>query len=117
MKPAVLLGVDAIAGEEATVTALRDLGPDTVILTAGKHGAIVGTSSGVTRFPPPAVEVIDTTGAGDTFCGAFAADLASGSAIEDAVAYGVLASALSVTRQGAQSSIPTRSEVERTSTA
>jgi ribokinase len=58
------------------------------------------------------VEVIDTTGAGDTFCGAFIAALANGDSITGASRYGVRASALSVTRAGAQSSIPTQKQVE-----
>lgn len=108
---ATLLDVEAIADPEAAVTSLLELGPDTVILTAGANGAHAGTGRGVEWHRPPSVEVVDTTGAGDTFCGAFVSELARGAPIDEAVRYGVIASALSVTRPGAQSSIPTRAEI------
>lgn len=108
---AVLLDDEAVAEAEAAAASLLELGPDTVILTVGANGACVGTSDGIAWHRPPSVEVVDTTGAGDTFCGAFASELARGASIDDAVRYGVLASALSVTRPGAQSSIPTREEI------
>lgn len=108
---AVLLDDEAVADAEAAAASLLELGPDTVILTVGANGACVGTSDGIAWHRPPSVEVVDTTGAGDTFCGAFASELARGASIDDAVRYGVLASALSVTRPGAQLSIPTREEI------
>ena len=57
-------------------------------------------------------EVVDTTGAGDTFCGVLAASMAEGMAFRSAVERAVLASGLSVTKAGAQASIPTRAEVD-----
>jgi ribokinase len=59
----------------------------------------------------PAVKAIDTTAAGDTFIGGFAAELARGSAVSAAIAFGQRAAALAVTREGAQPSIPQRSEI------
>ncbi len=110
---AALLDADAAGTVEGTVAALLDLGPETVILTAGAKGACAGMSDAIQWHRPPSVDVVDTTGAGDTFCGAMVCELARGASLEDAVRYGVIASALSVTRPGAQSSIPTRTDIEQ----
>lgn len=110
-----LLEVDSMPDPLAAVTQLMGAGPETVILTVGKDGAWIGDRNGVDQYRPPPVEVIDTTGAGDTFCGAFTAELATGATTRDSVKYAVTASALSVTKPGAQSSIPTRAEVEASS--
>lgn len=110
---AILLDVETVADPGAAVASLLQLGPDTVILTAGANGACVGTGDGIAWLRPPDVEVVDTTGAGDTFCGAFVSELARGASISEAARYGVLASALSVTRPGARSSIPTRAEIRQ----
>ena len=63
-------------------------------------------------FPARKVEAVDTTAAGDCFSGAFVTGLAEGKSIADAVAMANLASSLAVTRKGAQSSIPTRQELD-----
>lgn len=108
---AILLDIADQMDLASSVSRLRELGIGTVVLTMGKDGAFVGNGHDVVQHRPPAVQVVDTTGAGDTFCGAFVAELARGSSIDDAARYGITASALSVTRDGAQSSIPTRDEV------
>ncbi len=64
------------------------------------------------HFPAPRVKAVDTTAAGDTFVGGFAAALASGKSEVDAIRFGQVAAALSVTRSGAQPSIPTLLEVQ-----
>jgi ribokinase len=108
----VLLQESGTGQPPATLVArLRELGIATVILTAGAEGAFVGDEADVRQYAPPAVEVVDTTGAGDAFCGAFVARLAAGDATDEAVEFAVVASAISVTRAGAQSSIPNLAEV------
>ncbi len=109
---AALLDLGAASTIEGAVASLLDLGPETVILTAGANGACTGTRNGLQWHRPPIIDVVDTTGAGDTFCGALVCELARGVALVDAVRYGVVASALSVTRPGAQSSIPTRNDID-----
>ncbi|MFC4821129.1 ribokinase [Dokdonella ginsengisoli] len=83
-----------------------------VIVTLGERGCIARVGGQTLRQPAFAVEVVDTTGAGDTFCGALVAALARGGAMADALREACAASALACTRMGAQSSIPTRAEVE-----
>ncbi|WP_304175997.1 ribokinase [Phenylobacterium aquaticum] len=83
-----------------------------VIATLGGDGAVIVRDGQVTRIPGRKAQVIDTTGAGDCFCGALAARLAQGSDLEAAVIYANAAAAISVTRAGAATSSPTRAEVE-----
>ena len=92
--------------------ALVALGPATAIVTVGDEGAVVHTGGRAVSIPAPRVEVVDTTGAGDAFSGAFAARLAAGADPATAASYGVAAGSLAVTRAGAQPSMPRREEVE-----
>lgn len=87
-----------------------------VIVTLGAGGAMYcqGTSSGHVR--PPAVDVVDTTGAGDTFVGAIAEAVSRETSLDDCVRWAVSASALSVTSLGAQSGMPTRVELDQFTT-
>jgi len=64
-------------------------------------------------FPAPSVDVVDTTGAGDAFCGAFAADLARGVDPFLAARTGVVAGSLATTIPGAYPGIPRRDAIER----
>jgi ribokinase len=95
---------------ESAASALRELGPQNVIITLGAAGAYV-LANEVSLIEPPRVEVVDTTGAGDAFCGAFAAQIAKGAEIEFAARAGVVAGALSVTKPGAQPSQPYWKEI------
>lgn len=83
-----------------------------VVLTAGAVGAYGVEDGEVFHVAAPAVQVVDTTGAGDTFCGAFAACLAHGVPFGEAVAWSVVAGSLATTISGAQPSIPRREVVE-----
>jgi ribokinase len=91
---------------------LVGLGPRTAIVTLGEDGAVVRSKGRVAEIPAPKVEVVDTTGAGDAFSGAFAARLAAGADALAAARYGVAAGSFSVTKAGAQPSQPRREEVE-----
>ncbi|HEU4807437.1 MAG TPA: ribokinase [Homoserinimonas sp.] len=104
-----------IGGSEDLATASLALAAkvDHLIVTLGaqgsqlyKDGVVVGTVT------PPKVTAVDTTGAGDTFCGAFATAVAEGLALQEAVRFATAASALSVESVGAVSSIPSRSSIE-----
>ncbi len=93
------------------VAHLLALGAGTVVLTLGKDGAQVSTASGATHVEPFEVMPVDTTGAGDTFCGALCARLALGDERPVALRYAAAAAALSTTRAGAVPSIPQLDEV------
>lgn len=91
---------------------LLALGPRRVILKLGDKGAWLADGATSCHFAARPVEAVDATAAGDTFNGALAVALSEGRAIEDAVPFANAAAALSVTRLGAQASVPTRAEVD-----
>ena len=110
---AILTGMPADTREEM-VAAARELlrqGPRNVIVTLGEKGALWVTEESETCFPAPQVAAVDSTAAGDCFTAALAVQLEQGN-YEEAIRFAVKASALAVTRPGAQSSIPDRMEVE-----
>jgi len=104
-----------VALDEAPVLAqgVQSLGPATVILKLGDRGCYLLDGSTARHFPAFPVEARDATAAGDVFNGALAVALAEGRGMEDAIRFANAAAAISVTRLGAQSSIPARDEVER----
>jgi ribokinase len=106
------LSVDSVATADAAATALLASGVSKVIVTLGEQGALFASQSGSAHFPAPKVKAVDTTAAGDTFVGGFAAALSEGKSEPDAIRFGQIAAALSVTRSGAQPSIPTFNEVQ-----
>ncbi|AIO41470.1 ribokinase [Burkholderia latens] len=108
----IVVGDDASAVRAAD--ALRAKGVANVLVTLGARGVCWRGCAGSGRHPAVAVTAVDTTAAGDTFVGGFAAARAGGASMDDAIAFGQRAAAISVTRHGAQTSIPTRDEVDRT---
>lgn len=87
-------------------------GTKNVVLTMGKEGALIATSQGMLHVKSPKVTPVDTTGAGDAFCGALAVAVSSGKKLRQAVSYANHAGALATMRIGAQESLPTREELE-----
>ena len=84
----------------------------TVVVTLGERGALVARRGlPVVAVPSVPVEAVDSTGAGDTFCGVLAARLAAGHDVVTAVRAATVAGALAVTRPGAQEGVPTAAEV------
>ena len=90
---------------------LRTMGARAVVATLGPRGAVVVTAEHATEIAGSKADVVDTTGAGDCFVGAFAARLAMGAAPVDAARYANVAAARSVERLGAAPSMPTAEEV------
>jgi ribokinase len=83
------------------------------IVTLGAAGALLCRGGDqIERLPAPAVDAVDTTGAGDTFMGALAAELATRSSLAGAARFAVAAASLSVTVAGAREGIPPRDQVE-----
>ena len=98
-------------GKEAVIAKLITMGASTVLLTLGKGGCLLKNEhSGISK-KAFAVNTLDTTAAGDTFCGALAARLSKGENWDDVLTFASAASALCVTRMGAQPSVPTEKEV------
>lgn len=104
--------VDSVASAEQAAARLLVAGAGKVIITLGALGSLLADSGGYQHFPAPTVRAVDTTAAGDTFVGAFAAALARGEGEREAIAFAQVAAALSVTRAGAQPSIPNLADVE-----
>ena len=106
-------------GELATVArhqgniaeCLAGIAVPTVVVTLGAHGCCARYAGQVLMQPSFAVQSIDTTGAGDTFCGVLVAALSQGEAMAQALRHASAAGALACTRAGAQSSIPKHAEL------
>ena len=109
-----LSGVTVSTGTDAEHAAkvLLDKGLSAVILTLGERGALLLTANLTQQVPAYSVEVVDTTAAGDAFCGALAMGLARGDNFVDTVAFANAAGALAVTALGAAPSMPTAAQVE-----
>jgi ribokinase len=110
-----LLGTEVTSenGGEAALS-LAELGPRTVVVTLGPAGAVVAHNGETQHFPAPRVTAVDTTGAGDSFTGAFAAELARGSDAFTAARHGVVAGSLATTKPGAYPGIPRLPEIQAT---
>jgi len=100
---------DRAAKQAATM--LRQKGIKNVVLTLGKRGAYWSAEHGEGFVAAPAVTSVDTTAAGDCFSGALAVALAEKESLENAVRFACAAASISVTRMGAQASMPSRKEV------
>ena len=121
VEASALSGIEVDSPESArrAAQALRQQGARNVIITLGKRGVLVlaegegadAASGGGKHYLPAEVEAIDTTAAGDTFVGGFCAALAAKRSLDEAVRFGQAAAALSVTRAGAQTSIPYLHEI------
>lgn len=83
----------------------------TLIITTGEKGCILYNGKNTEKISCPQVTVVDTTAAGDTFCGALVAGLSRKETIKNAVDYALKAASLAVTKKGAQQSIPSTEEV------
>ncbi|MDU4698206.1 MAG: ribokinase [Paenibacillus sp.] len=93
---------------------LKDLGATQIVTTLGANGSAYLDEAGEVRtVPGHPVSVVDTTGAGDCFNAALATALAQGQSLEEAMRFASLASALAVTKFGAQAGMPTGEEVRR----
>jgi ribokinase len=115
LEAATLTGLPVRSPDEAAVAAaaLRKAGARNVIITLGAQGVLAALGDALpAHFAAPRVAAVDTTAAGDTFIGGFAAQLAQRTPVDDAIRFAQRAAAISVTRAGAQPSIPTRTEVD-----
>lgn len=101
-----------LADVEAAAKALLVRGAESVIVTLGREGVLRASVAGARVFPAPIVEAVDTTGAGDTFVGGFAAEWCRTSDVDAAISFAQRAAAYSVTGRGAQASMPWLSDLD-----
>ena len=94
------------------VDRLLGLGARAVVVTLGSRGADVHSPGDTTHIDAFVVTPVDTTAAGDSFCGALCARLAAGDELHTALRFAAAAGALCATKAGAVPSIPTRAEIE-----
>ena len=104
--------VSSEAEAESAGRQLQAAGCSRVIITRGEQGCCVLDGDQVTHLPAHRVEAVDATAAGDVFNGALATALSEGRTLIEAARWASAAAAFSVTRRGAQSSIPMRAELE-----
>ena len=109
----MLSGIKVVDEKSAykAAKAISSKGIENVVITLGKEGAFVKERDSFVMTPATEVETIDTTGAGDVFCGAVSVYLSEGHSLIESVRFANAAAAIAVTRMGAQSAIPYRSEV------
>ncbi|MBN1934986.1 MAG: ribokinase [Anaerolineae bacterium] len=109
-----LTGIEVtdLPSAETAARTLRELGARTAIITLGEAGSVVAVGVQVSHIPAFRVEAVDTTAAGDTYCGCLVVALAEGKSLPEAVRFASAAGALCVQRLGAQPSIPWRGEID-----
>jgi len=110
----ILTGIE-VTEEDSARTAVKKLleyGVKSVILTMGANGFLLGSDDEMEFVPAVKVNAIDATAAGDAFTGSLAVGLAHGKTLADAATFANYVAALSVTKMGAQSSMPTKEAVE-----
>jgi ribokinase len=105
------ISVTDLATASKAADVLLQKGVSHVIITLGKQGAYFKSPFRELLVPAPIVTAMDTTAAGDTFCGAITVALSEGKDWEDAIRFAIAAASLSVTRMGAQASVPFRNEI------
>ena len=97
----------------ARANKLLELGVDKVLLTKGKQGITLYSTDKIKNYGAVTVDAVDTTAAGDAFAGGFAHGLQQGWSEEEAINFASQVAALSVTKEGAQPSLPTTKEVRK----
>ncbi len=110
-----ILSEKSLETEEDIIHAAKELmqkGVKEMIVTLGSSGCLHINKAGSKHYAAERVEAVDTTAAGDSFIGAIAMAFSEGKSFAQAIEFASKVSALTVTRQGAQDSLPTRMEVE-----
>ena len=110
---ATLAGHDGPVDTEIARDLATSLPTASVIVTLGAQGALVVVDGEATHVPAPVVVPVDTTAAGDSFCGALADALVRGESLVDATRWAVRVGAATTQRHGAQPSLPTAAEVDQ----
>lgn len=106
------IAVKGWADAEKAADILLRAGVENVVITMGTMGSLLKNATQCVRVPSRRVAAVDTTAAGDVFNGALCVALSEGKSLVAALEFATAASSIAVTRMGAQTSIPTRAEVE-----
>lgn len=106
------LSVEDVAGAEKAAAVMQAKGVGKLIVTMGSKGALLCEGGPSVFVPAHKVKAVDTTAAGDTFCGALCVALSEGKGLREAAEFACAASALTVQKMGAQNSIPYRHEIK-----
>ncbi|WP_223592629.1 ribokinase [Neobacillus bataviensis] len=101
-----------VLDSEDSMEALLEKYPNKLIITRGTDGVSYFDGQALINVPVIKVEAVDTTGAGDTFSGAFAVGIAEGKKLRESIRFANVAAGLSVMKKGAQTGMPYRHEVE-----
>ncbi|MBO4572120.1 MAG: ribokinase [Bacteroidales bacterium] len=106
-------GIDAsdVEGAEKAAAAMQAKGVGKLIVTMGSKGALICEGGPSVFVPAKKVKAVDTTAAGDTFCGALCVAISEGRSLKEAAEFAASASALTVQKMGAQNSIPFRKDL------
>jgi ribokinase len=114
VEAAMVTGLKVETDEEiiAASKALLELGCRIAVITLGARGSFIASSENRQFIPAFKVEPVDTTAAGDVYCGSLAVALVEGKSLVEAVRFASAASAISVTRMGAQPSAPNRNDID-----
>jgi ribokinase len=106
------ISINNIDDAKRAVEFLNKKGICQVIITLGGKGVVYNNAEAILHKTVPDVKVVDTTAAGDSFSGAVAVALSQGKSIDEAVDFGNIVGTLTVTKKGAQTSLPTLKDVE-----
>ena len=105
--------INGIEDAKKALVYLKDKGIQQVLITIGSQGVIYNRGEEIIHKPAREVSAVDTTAAGDSFSGALAVALISGNSIDEAVDFASIVGSLTVTKKGAQSSLPSIEEVRK----
>jgi ribokinase len=106
------IGTHSLEAVAQGIEVLESKGPKTIVVTLGERGVMVKQAGTIRHIPAISVKAIDTSGAGDSFCGSFAVYWAEGMPLIPAIEKANRTAAISVTRPGTQTSFPLRHEIE-----
>ena len=106
------MSISSIDDAKNAALYLMNKGVKQVVITMGKRGVVYNDGTAIAHKEPPVVKAVDTTAAGDSFTAALAVKLSKGAQINEAIEFASYVGALTVTKKGAQESLPTLSEVE-----
>ena len=109
-----IAGVDTFDADTAPLIMkkIQETGVKDVVITMGSKGVLTSIDGHIVTVPACKVKAVDTTAAGDTFCGALCVALCNGAGMEESLKFANVASSITVTRMGAQISMPYLQEVK-----